>query len=117
MFDKVKSSTKSAKRICATASASAVVASATTLGFAGSGPTTAVNPANVVKNIIKIVFDIFFYIGLVLLAWSIGMLVLAFKNEDADSKSRAIMLLIVSAVLMGIKFLFNRLGIAGFNNL
>jgi hypothetical protein len=39
--------------------------------------------------------------------WSVGMLLLAFKNEDADSKSRAMMLLIVSAALIGIKGFLN----------
>ena len=34
-----------------------------------------------------------------LLAWGIGQLVLAFKNEDADSKSRA-MLVIMAAILL-----------------
>lgn len=56
----------------------------------------------IVGSIIDVIVDIFKYIGVVLLVWSVGMLVLAFKNEDADSKTRAIMLLIVSIVLIGI---------------
>lgn len=56
----------------------------------------------IVGNILEFVFQIFRYIGVILLAWSVGQLVLAFKNEDADSKSRAVMLLIVSIVLIGI---------------
>lgn len=58
---------------------------------------------NIVKTILeKVVLKIAFYIGIILLAWSIIMLVLAFKNEDADSKSRAIMLIVVSVVLIAV---------------
>jgi hypothetical protein len=35
------------------------------------------------------------------------MLVLAFKNEDADSKSRAMMMAVVSIVLISIKTILN----------
>lgn len=56
----------------------------------------------VVKAILNVVYDMAFYIGIILLAWSVVMLVLALKNEDADSKSRAIMLIAVSIALIGI---------------
>lgn len=58
---------------------------------------------SIIGKVLGIVLQIFLYIGVVLLVWSIGMLILAFKNEDADSKTRAIMLLIVSIVLIGLK--------------
>ena len=68
---------------------------------------------NVVRAIVGVVASIFRYIGIILLAWGIGMLVLAFKNEDADSKTKAIMLIIVSIVLIALKtFLNTVLGIA-----
>ena len=57
----------------------------------------------IIGSVLGIVMDIFMYIGIVLLVWSIGMLILSFKNEDADSKTRAIMLLIVSIVLIALK--------------
>ncbi len=70
----------------------------------------------IVVQILNVVENIAFYIGLILLAWSIVMLVLAFKNEDADSKSRAIMLIVVSVVLIGIKLLLKPImTAAGFN--
>lgn len=97
------------KTLCTVASAAVVSGVMAPMAFASS--TTPVNAKDVVADLVNIVFDIFFYIGVLLLAWSIGMLVLAFKNEDADSKSRAMMLLVVSCVLMGIKTLFNTLGI------
>ena len=59
---------------------------------------------SLVANILnKVVLPIFMWIGIILLAWAIGMLVLAFKNEDADSKSRAIMLIVVSVVLISLR--------------
>ena len=70
-----------------------------------------VGAASVVNKIVDLVFTIFTYIGILLLVWSIGMLVLAFKNEDADSKSRAMMMLVVSAVLIGLKPLLQTTGI------
>lgn len=66
-----------------------------------------VDEHNLVSQILGIVTKIAMYIGIILLAWSIVMLVLAFKNEDADSKSRAIMLIVVSVVLIAIRPLFD----------
>ena len=47
--------------------------------------------------------------GWLLLAWGIGQLVLAFKNEDADSKSRAMMLIVVAIILTVVGTIFNGL--------
>ena len=63
------------------------------------------------NKLLDVITTIFLYIGILLLAWSIGMLVLAFKNEDADSKSRAMMLLVVSVVLIGLDGILNLVGI------
>jgi hypothetical protein len=63
------------------------------------------------NKLLDVITTIFLYIGVLLLAWSIGMLVLAFKNEDADSKSRAMMLLVVSVVLIGLDGILNLVGI------
>lgn len=56
-----------------------------------------------VLNLVNVICTIFRYIGILLLVWAIGMLVLAFKNEDANSKTRSMMLLVVSIVLIAIK--------------
>jgi len=58
-------------------------------------------------NILGLITKVFFYIGAVLLAWAIGQLVLAFKNEDADSKSRAVMVLVCAVMLMSINTIYN----------
>ena len=56
--------------------------------------------------VIDVVYKIFTYIGIILALWGVGSLVMAFKNEDADSKSRAIMCLIVGISLVSLKYLF-----------
>lgn len=66
--------------------------------FAGGGIDDTANA--MVAQLIGIICTIFMYIGILLAVWAVGSLVLAFKNEDADSKSRAMMLLIVSIVLI-----------------
>lgn len=66
---------------------------------------------SLVTNLLGYVFAIFKYIGWLLLAWGVGQLVLAFKNEDADSKSRAMMLIVTAIVLTSIGTIFNGLGL------
>ena len=65
----------------------------------------------VLKNMITIIEDVFRYVGVVLAVYSIGQLIMAFKNEDADSKSRATTMLVVACVLIGIKTLVENTGI------
>ena len=68
-------------------------------------PITGAN--DIMGTIIGYIASIFRYIGILLMVWSIGMLVLAFKNEDADSKSRAMMMLVVSLILITLKSIVN----------
>lgn len=75
--------------------------------------TVSANGGQLMGKLLEVIVMIFRYIGILLLAWSIGMLVLAFKNEDADSKSRAMMLLVVSIVLIGIEGILNIVGVQG----
>lgn len=62
-----------------------------------------------IQKVVNIVLDIFRYIGIILTLWGVGSLVMAFKNEDADSKSRAIMSLVVGISLITLKTLFGGL--------
>ena len=43
------------------------------------------------------------YVGFLLMIWGLIQLILAFKNEDADSKSRAIMTAVTGALLFGLR--------------
>jgi hypothetical protein len=108
MFTKIKSvfskQTKKLRAACIGVTA-CIMTTLTPFVYAADGD---IEGADVtVSKLVDIIVSIFRYIGILLLAWSIGMLVLAFKNEDADSKSRALMLLVVSCVLIGIKSLIS----------
>ena len=65
----------------------------------------------VMKNIKDIVETLFKSIGFVLVLWGAGQLVLAFKNEDPDSKSRAIMSIVAGVALYGFASLTKQLGL------
>ena len=56
-----------------------------------------------VNDLCREICNIVFYIGIIMLAWGLGMLVLSFKTEDADSKVKATMLVIVAVILISIK--------------
>ena len=58
---------------------------------------------DLVGGVIDFILDMFMYIGILLLLWACGMLFLAFKNEDADSKSRAMMVAVASIGLITLK--------------
>lgn len=53
-----------------------------------------------------------FWIGGLLLLWGLVQFGLALRNEDSDSKSRSIMVIVAAIVLMGIKSIFET--ISGF---
>lgn len=54
----------------------------------------------IIDNMIEVIGTIFIAVGVILAVYSVGQLILAFKNEDADSKSRASTLLVVAIVLI-----------------
>ena len=60
------------------------------------------DPKAIVATFLGYVLDMFICVGALLVVWAVAQLALAFKNEDADSKSRAMMMLIVAAILIGI---------------
>ena len=73
-----------------------------------------VDSDKLLSQFVSIVVQLARYIGVILLVWGVVMLVLAFKNEDADSKSRAIMLIAVAVVLVAMSTfltpIFNAIG-------
>lgn len=87
------------------------------MGLMFFGPATPVWAAGgdvaktVVQQIVEIIETIFQAIGAILLVYSIGQLILAFKNEDGDSKSRASSMLVVAAFLIGFPALIDKLGL------
>ena len=65
-----------------------------------------VDPIIMVTKLVSLVCSIFGLIGAVLLVWALGQLILAFRNEDADSKSRAMQVLIVAVLLCAIGLIY-----------
>lgn len=55
---------------------------------------------DILSEMISIVGLVFSAVGVILAVYSVGQLVLAFKNEDADSKSRASTMLVVAVILI-----------------
>ena len=64
---------------------------------------------SVLTEMIGIIGVIFQAVGVILSVYSVGQLVLAFKNEDADSKSRASTMLVVGVALIAIPGLIESL--------
>ena len=67
-------------------------------------------------QMINIVKAIFVAVGIILLVYSIGQLALAFKNEDADSKSKASTMLVVALVLIAFPTFINALNLTQYLN-
>lgn len=86
-----------------------------TLGCVGVMYCDTSNPddaaSTVIQKMIDIICKVFRYVGVVLAVYSVGQLVMAFKNEDADSKSRATTMLVVACVLIGIKSFVDELNL------
>lgn len=57
---------------------------------------------SIMSNMVTIVGVIFQAVGAILSIYAVGQLILAFKNEDANSKSSASTLLVVGIVLIAI---------------
>jgi hypothetical protein len=66
-----------------------------------------VNPDEIVGKTVGTIGRIGLYVGIILLAWGIFQLVMAFKNEDADSKSRAILVIVAAALLCAMDTILN----------
>ena len=69
--------------------------------------------SNILGSIIGIVLGIARYIGLALLAYGVFQMVMALKDDNADSKSRAMQLIVVSIVLIILKTIVDKIPILG----
>lgn len=65
----------------------------------------------VLSSVLGIMFAMATYIGIALFAWGIIMLFLAIKNEDPESKSKAIMTAVAGAALFSITGILSAAGI------
>lgn len=66
---------------------------------------------DLIEKMVSIIGTIFQAVGAVLTVYSVGQLILAFKNEDADSKSRASTMMVVGVVLIAIPGVIEKLGL------
>lgn len=80
-----------------------------------------INPAfadasisSIVSQMIEIIEQIFVAVGVILAVYSVGQLIMAFKNEDADSKSRASTMLVVAIVLVAFPTLIEALDLTSY---
>ena len=90
---------KSQCRVVGGLCTASIISLFTNVGYCSGDETT----KKVLGEILNVLCSVFLYVGVLLICWGVGQLVLAFKNEDADSKSKAIMLIVASAFLIGIK--------------
>lgn len=91
------------KQVLKVAAGIAAVASICTMAFAstGAGASTS-SVASIVGTFLGYVRDIFISIGVLLGVYAIGQLALAFKDDNPDQKSKAMMLLVCCAILIAI---------------
>lgn len=80
-----------------------------------------INPAfadasisSIVSQMIEIIEQIFVAVGVILAVYSVGQLIMAFKNEDPDSKSRASTMLVVAIVLVAFPTLIKTLDLTSY---
>lgn len=105
MFKKIKESiTKNAIALKAMLTPVSIVA---TLGATAPFVLAEEVEANaIIGSLLGSILTIASYIGILLLVWGLIMLVLAIRNEDADSKSRAVLFIVVAIVLIAFKSIF-----------
>lgn len=72
--------------------------------------------SSVANNMVNIIGLVFRSVGVILAVYAVGQLVLAFKNEDADSKSRASTMLVVGIVLIALPTIISTLNLVEYIN-
>lgn len=68
----------------------------------------------IVKSMTGVIGNIFKVVGILLGTYAIGSLIMAFKNEDPDSKTKASTLLVVSIVLIAFPNIISSIGLEKF---
>ena len=97
----IKEKTAAIKNMAVPACIISAIACTTPLAMAA--PTA----EGLIANIVGVIFTIAGYIGILLFVWGVIMLVLAIRNEDGDSKSRAVLFIIVAIVLITLGAVFD----------
>ena len=77
----------------------------------GDAATNGADADTLMGAIVGAILTIFRYIGVILLCWSVGQLILAFKDGDGNSKTQAAMMIVVSILLITLKGILKLVGI------
>ena len=87
----------------------------TAIMMATPAAATTINPnattESVIGGILDVIFQIAFYLGIVIAIIGVVSFILAFKDDNAEQQSRGIRLAIVGTALIGIKFLIQLTGL------
>lgn len=65
----------------------------------------------VMNGVLNIIFEVAKYVGIVLAVSGIFQLILAYKDDNADGQSRAVRLVVVALILLGLKTLVKMTGL------
>jgi hypothetical protein len=68
---------------------------------------------SITASICDVIATIFQAVGVLMAVYGVGQMVLSFKNEDADSKSKASLLLVCSLALISIPTIIKALDLIG----
>ena len=77
----------------------------------GLTPVDNIDPLQTIGKIAKTMMDILRYIGLVFIVWGGFQFGMAMKDEDAASKSKAIMVLVAGVLMVGLPALLKGFGL------
>ena len=112
LLEKSKLGLKKAKKVIAGISA------AFTFGMLSAMPASAATTINnnattasVIGGILDIIFQIAFYLGVVIAVIGVVSFIMSFKDDNAESQSRGIRLALVGTALIGIRLLIKMTGL------
>ena len=110
MFKKLCEKIK-AKAVAAKAAVTGVMIGAMTMPVFALTPATDIDPTAIISNIANWLLSILTYVGLVFIVWGGFQFGMAMKDEDAASKSKAILVLIAGVVMVGLKAVLTAFGV------
>lgn len=74
-------------------------------------PVDGIDPLTTIGKIAETMMNILRYVGLVFIVWGGFQFGMAMKDEDAASKSKAIMVLVAGVLMVGLKALLKGFGL------
>lgn len=102
-FKSVINTLKDPKTLAKVTSGGVGIASLASSTVVASAAIKTKSAEDTMKNILGVITTIAMYVGILLLAWGAFQLFMAFKNEDADSKQRAFLVIIAGIALTALK--------------